>query len=279
MAAKNSDPYRFTKGGGLPHTFLGLVQAGATVAIKVGEICTWDETTGYFIPVNAVADHRYRLAIAKEEQKATALGEDVVARYIEFYSCHPDDMFEFILAAAAAIAVGDPYTLTASDSQKLTAGAGAFAVAIAVGQDNYPQRGTSISSKSYGLFSFNPICSYWGYRFSQLTRPGRKVISIAADGTLKESDMYNSLVLITGTTTVTLPAVKPGMDVIFINADGADENIDPNASDQIRLAGAQLTAGNKIANSTIGDCVQLVTESVDGFIAIMLTGTWTDGGA
>ncbi len=276
-AAVNKDPYRYTKGGGLPHTFLGLVQAGSTQAIKIGEICTWDETTGYFKPVDAVADHRYRLAIAKEEQKASALGEYTVARYMEFYSLHPDDVFEFQLAAAAAIAAGDPYTLTASDSQKLTAAAGAFAVAISVGIENYPQAsGTTLLTQSYGRFSFNPAVSYWGYRFSQLVRPGRKVIAVTADETLKESDMYNTLILITGATTITLPAVKPGMDAIFINADGNDENIDPNAADKIRLAGAVLDDGDKIANSTIGDCVQLLTEGADGFTAIMLTGTWTD---
>src|SRR4030042_6719506 len=108
MAAVNKDPYQYTKGGGQPHTFLGLVQAGATQAIKVGEICTWDETTGYFIPVDAVADHRYPLVIAKEEQKAAGRGELTKARYIEFYSLHPDDVFEFALAASGPIAVGDP---------------------------------------------------------------------------------------------------------------------------------------------------------------------------
>lgn len=276
--AKNKDPYLYTKGGGKPHTFLGLVQAGATQAIKKGEICTWDETTGYFIPVNAVADHRYPLAISKEEQKASGRGELTASRYIEFYSLHPDDVFEFELAAAAQIAAGDPYTLTASNSQKLTAAAGAFAVAIAVGQEHYPQEeDTSIAYQSYGRFSFNPICSYWGYRFNQANRPGRKVIAIAADATLKESDMYNTLILVSGTTTITLPAVKPGMDAIFVNTDGADQNIDPNGADKIRLLGALLDDGDKLSDTTVGDTVNILTESADGFIANVITGTYTDG--
>lgn len=278
MAAVNKDPYRYTKGGGTPHTFLGLVQAGSTQAIKIGEICTWDETTGYFKPVDAVADHRYPLAVSKEEQKAAGRGELTSARYMEFYSLHPDDVFEFALAAAASIAVGDPYTLTASDSQKLTAAAGAFAVAISVDFGNYPQEeDTTIISQSYGRFSFNPAVTYWGYRFSQVVRTGRKVISVTSSETLKESDMYNTLVLITGATTVTLPAVKPGMDVIFINADGDDQHVDPNAADKIRLLGALLDNGDKLSNTTIGHTVQLLTEGADGFVAIALDGTWTDG--
>ena len=279
MAASNKDPYVYSLGGGLPHTFKGLVQAGATAAIKVGEILTWNETTGYFIPVNAVADHRYWLAIAKEEQKAAGRGELIAARYIEMYALHPDDIFEFALAAAAAIAIGDPYTLTASDSQKLTAGVGAFAVAISVGNENYPQEAdTTLYTQSYGRFSFNPAVTWWGNRMSQQGRNGgRKVIAVTATATLLESDMYNSLIIITGTTTITLPAVKPGMDAIFVNGDGADQNIDPNGSDKIRLDGALLDDGDKIAQTTIGYSVQLLTESVAGFIAISVAGQWTDG--
>jgi hypothetical protein len=242
----------------------------------VGEICYFNGT--YWVPVSAVAHHRYPLAIAKEEQKASALGEYTSARYMEFYSLHPNDVFEFELAAAAAIAVGDPYTLTASDSQKLTAAAGAFAVAISVGIENYPQaNGTTLESQSYGRFSFNPAATYWGYRFSQMVRPGRKVIAVNATATLKESDMYNSLILITGATTITLPPVKPGMDAIFINADGNDQSIDPNDSDKIRLDGALLDNGDKISQTTVGYQCQLLTESADGFVCLSVPGQWTDG--
>jgi hypothetical protein len=280
MAAVNKDPFVYRKGGGLPSIFRGLVQAGATQAIKIGEICTWDETTGYFKPANAVADHRYMLAIAKEEQKATARGELTGARYIEFYSLDPMDVFEFPLAAAESLALGNPYTLTASDSQKLTAAAGAFAVAINVDDGHYPQEAdTTIANQSYARVSFNPAVTWFGLKMSQCMRPGRRIITVATSETLKESDMYNTLVLLTGAATVTLPAVKPGMDAIFINASGDDMNIDPNAADKIRLDGAQLDDGDKIANTTIGHWVNLITESADGFVAIGPTGSWTDGGA
>nr|MBC8360934.1 hypothetical protein [Candidatus Desulfatibia profunda] len=277
--ATNKDPFVYSRNkDGKPVMFKGLVQAGSTQAIKRGELCTWNETTGYFIPVNAVADHRYWLAIAAEEQKASGRHELTAIRYIDFYALHPNDIFEFALAAAAAIAYGDPYTLTASDSQKLTAAAGAFAVAISVGDGNYPQEeDTTLRNQSYGLFSFNPAVTWWGNRMSQEVRGGRKVIAVAATETLKESDMYNSLILISGTTVVTLPAVKPGMDAVFISADGADQSIDPNSADKIRLDGALLDDGDKISQTTIGYYCNLITENADGFCCIAPVGTWTDG--
>jgi len=279
MAATNKDPFVYSnRKDGKPHMFKGLVQAGSTQAIKRGEICTWNETTGYFIPIDAVADFRYPLAIAAEEQKASGRHELVASRYIEFYSLHPEDVFEFPIAAAAGVAVGDPYTLTATTTQTLTAGAGAFAVAIVVDDSHYPQEeDTTIRNQSYARFSFNPAVSYWGFRFSQLVNPGRRVLAVTATATLLEGDMYNSLILISGTTTITLPAVKPGMDAIFVNIDGADQNINPNTADAIRLNGAVLTAGNQIAQTTIGFSVQLLTESADGFIALGTTSAWTDG--
>lgn len=278
MAAVNKDPFCFSRSkDGLPLRFKGLVQAGSTQAIKVGEICTWDETTGYFIPVDAVADHRYVLAISAEEQKASGRAELVNARYIDFYALHPDDVFEFPIDAARSLALGDPFTLTASDSQKLTYGAGAFAVAIAITDDHYPQEeDTTIRNQSYARVSFNPAATWWGLRMSQLARMGRRVIAVASNETIKESDMYNTLILISGTTTVTLPAVKPGMDAIFINTDGADQNIDPNASDKIRLDGALLDNGDKIAQTTIGYTCRLITEGADGFCCLSVPGQWTD---
>lgn len=275
--ATNKDPFVYSRNkDGKPVMFKGLVQAGSTQAIKRGELCTWNETTGYFIPVNAVADHRYWLAIAAEEQKASGRHELTAIRYIDFYALHPNDIFEFALAAAAAIAYGDPYTLTAADSQKLTAAAGAFAVAISVGDGNYPQEeDTTLRNQSYGRFSFNPAVTWWGNRMSQEVRGGRKVIAVAATATLKESDMYNSLILMSGDSTITLPAVKPGMDVIFINTDGLTQAITPNASDKIRLDGALLADAAALDQTTIGFWCQLLTESADGFVCLSTPGQFT----
>jgi hypothetical protein len=272
----NKDPFVCSLSGGLPHEFLGLVQAGATQAIKIGEICYWNGT--YWVPVSAVAHHRYPLAIAKEEQKAAGRSELTGSRYIRFYALHPDDVFEFEIDAARSLAVGDTFTLTASNSQKLTYSAGAFAVAVNVDFGHYPQEeDTTIQNQSYARVAFNPACSYWGWKMSQGMRSGRRVISVSANETLAEADMYNTLILFTGAATATLPAVKPGMDAIFVNTTGDDVNIDPNASDKFRLDGALLDDGDKLSNTTIGHWVQVLAESADGFVAIAPVGTWTDG--
>ena len=282
MAAVNKDPFVYSRSkDGKPDVFLGLVQAGSDKAIKVGEICTWNETTGYFIPVNAVADFRYPLAIAKEEQKATGRAELTAIRYIEFYSLNPEDVFEFPLAAAQTLALGDPFTLTASDSQKLTAGAGAFAVAISVDYGNYPQEeDTTIRSQSYARVTFNPAVSYWGFRLSQSARTGRRVVAVASTSEILEADMYNTIIYITGGTVVTIPAVKPGMDAIFINGDGGTQEIDPADDDQIMVEGAFITAGNSITQTTVGFWCNLITYSADGFISLCgAAGQWTDKGS
>ncbi len=279
--AVNKDPFVFsTRKNGNPHTFLGLVQAGSTAAISIGEICTWNETTGYFIPVSAVSDHRYPLAVSREEQKAAVgrTGELNGERYMEFYSLHPEDVFEFELAAAVGVAIGDPYTLNA-DAQKLTAGVGAFAVAYVVGDDHYPQElNTTIRSVSHANFSFNVAASFWGYRFAKglvARGGGRKIIAIATNETLTENDMYNTLILLSGTTTITLPAVKPGMDIIVVNTDGNANIVDLNASDQFRLDGAQTTAGNYITATGAGKAVHIFTEDADGFIVRATVGEWS----
>jgi len=277
--AVNKFQFCHTKSVNGPDMFLGLVQAGATQAIKAGELCVFNETTNYWVPVDAVADaYSYSLALSAEEQKSTGRGELTGSRYMKFYSLSPDDVFEFELAAAQSLVIGDPFTLTASDSQKLTAGAGALAVAINVGDDHYPQEeDTTIRNQSYARVTFNPACTWWGFRKSQIVRPGRKVISTGT-ATLLENQMYNTLIIITSAATITLPAVKPGMDVIFLSDNAEASNVDPNSADQIRLKGALLTAGNKLTNnSAAGDSVQLITESADGFCATILYGNWTDG--
>jgi len=280
--AVNKDPFVRSKSkDGLPTVFKGLVQAGADQAIKVGEICSWNETTDYFIPIDAVADHRYPLAISKEEQKASGRAELTAERYIDFYALAPEDHFEFELAAAAGIALGDPYTLTASDSQKLTAGVGAFAVAICVDDGHYPQEeDTSIRTVTHGIFSFNPAATWWGYRMSQIARTGRRIIELADSGALAANDMYNTLVIQSGTgKTITLAAVQPGMDFIIVCAVAQALHVDPNASDAIILDGAALTAGNKLTSASgAGDLVHLITYSADGFIVINRQGSWSDGG-
>jgi len=278
MAAVNKDPFCYSQSkDGKPLVFKGLVQAGSTQAIKVGELCTWNETTGYFVPVDAVADSRYMLAIAKEEQKASGRGELTAARYIDFYALHPDDVFEFPLDAARSLALGDSFTLTASNSQALTYGAGAFAVAINIDDNHYPhEEDTTIRSQSYARVSFNPAGSWWGFRMSQVARTGRRVMTVSTTSTLLEADMYNTLILLTGDITVTLPAVKPGMDAMFVNINGGTQVLNPNDSGLIRLDGALLDDGDAITQTTVGFSCNLVTEGAAGFCCLAVPAQWTD---
>jgi len=156
--AVNKDPFVSTLNvDGQPTMFMGLVQAGTTKAIKIGEICALNKTAGYFTPITAENDFIYALAIAAEEQKAAD-----VSRYIKFYSLHPDDRFEFELNASRTLAVGDRFVLTASYSQILTYSATKYPVARSVDYGNYPDTGTTIRSRGYAVVSFNPACSYWG---------------------------------------------------------------------------------------------------------------------
>jgi len=278
MAAVNRDPFVYSnRKDGKPHMFKGLVKAGSSQAIKRGEICTWNEEEGYFTPIDAIADHRYPLAIAAEEQKASGRHELVASRYILFYSLHPEDIFEFPIAAAQSLAVGDPFTLTATTTQTLTASTGAFAVAHNVGWDHYPtEEDTTIRNQSYARVSFNPCVSYWGFRFSKLMNLGVRVITTAVDLTLLESDMYNTLILVTAAKTITLPAVKPGMDTTIIGTGANAVVIDPANADQLRIAGVLLTAGYTITSGgAAGDSVHILTEGAAGFIVLDENGTWT----
>lgn len=280
--AVNKDPFCHCLVGNDPDMFLGLVQAGATQAIKVGEICVYNKTSGYWVPASAVADGTlYPIAISAEEQKATGRGELTGARYIKFYSCSPNDVFEFELAAARSLAIGDKFTLTASNSQKLTYTAGDFAVAVNVDFGHYPQEeDTTIRNQSYARVTFNEACSYFGLTKSLVMSSGRKVISLAASTTLKENQMYNSLIIVTAAATITLPPVAPGMDIIVVSEGANAVSVDPDDADLIRLTGAQLDDGDKLtSNSAAGDAVQLITESAAGFTAFIIEGAWTDGGA
>jgi len=279
MAPINKDPFRYSKSkDGNPDIFKGLVQAGATQAIKIGEYCYFNGT--YWTPVTAVAHGRYMLAISKEEQKVAGRAELTAIRYIDFYSLHPADVFEVAINAARSLAVGDTFTLTASDSQKLTYGAGDYAVAINESCSHYPQEeDTTIRNQSVAFVTHNPQNTFWGLKRSLDVRKGRRVISSAGNITLIETDCYGgTIVLITSTGTVTVPPVKSGMDFLVISTTAAAVHVDPDDDDQIRLTGAQLTAGNKLtSNSAAGDAVRLFAEDADGFCAIIMQGAWTDG--
>jgi hypothetical protein len=252
--AENKSPWIRNLSGAPMLIFPGKVQAGSTQAIKKGEICTYDETTGYFIPADAVADRQYSLAIANEEQKAADL-----ERYMGFIALRPDDVFEFVLDASAQIALGDGLELTASNSQKLTRDIDGDAVAFSVAIDNYPEAGTTMLYRTYGQVIFNPVYSYWMQRV--LKNRLYKVIPCAASRTLKIEDC-GAVVITSDTVTITLPEsnVPIGWNVKLVVGAAAVMTVDPKpdtAGIVIKGAGPH-TAGNTVTMTDEGDFMELV---------------------
>ena len=267
MTAVNKYPFVKNLSGEKPLIFPGLVQAGSTATIKRGEICTFDETSGYWIPANAIADARYSLAIANEEQKS-----DGLARYMEFMALRPDDVFEFVLDAAAQVALGDGLEITASDSQKLTKNVDGFAVAFVVGSSNYPESGTTLRSISSAEVIFNPVYSYWMQRV--LKNKLMKVVTVTDDITLKIEDC-GALFLVTEAQTITLPnAIVPvGWNVKIIIGGDATVVIDPKPDTSgFYIKGALQAAGKYISMTDIGDFVELVWDGTNWIAANSLSG-------
>lgn len=259
MTAVNKSPWIRNLVGAPVLLFPGKVQAGSTQAIKKGEICTYDETSGYFIPLDAVADARYSLAIANEEQKAADL-----ERYMEFIALRPEDVFEFVLDASAQIVLGDGLEPTASDSQKLTRDVDGNAVAFYVGTDNYPQSGTTMLYRSYGQVIFNPVHSYWMQRV--LKNNLKKVITTAASITLKVEDC-GAVVLVTDAATITLPSgtVPIGWNVKLVDCADVVMTVDPkpDTAGIIIKGSAPHTAGNTISVTDAGDFMELLWDGTN----------------
>lgn len=269
MAAVNLSPWvKNLSGTDKPLIFPGKVQAGGTQAIKRGEICTFNETSGYFVPVDAVADNAYALAIANEEQKAADL-----ERYLEFIALRPDDVFEFVLDASAQIALGDGLELTASNSQKLTRDVDGDAVAFVVNIDNYPETGTTALYRSYAQVVFNPVYSYW---CQTVLKSGlKKVLAKTAAYTLLPEDL-GAIVTnkgASGSVTLTAPNAIVPVGWWFDMAVMADQAFvfDPKPDTAAcYIKGAAQTAGNYVSVTDIGDYIRWVWDGTDwlGYLSI-----------
>lgn len=269
MAAVNKSPWiKNLNGADKPLTFPGKVQAGGTQAIKRGEICVFNETAGYFVPVDAVADRAYALAIANEEQKA-----DGLARYMEFIALRPDDVFEFALDASAQIALGDGLELTASDSQTLTRDVDGDAVAFVVNIDNYPETGTTALYRSYAQVVFNPAYSYWCQTVEK--RGLKKVMAKTAAYTLVPEDL-GAIVTnkgASGSVTLTGPNAIVPVGWWFDMAVMADQALvfDPKPDTaECYIKGAGGGAGKYVSVTDIGDFVRWVWDGTDwlGYLSI-----------
>jgi hypothetical protein len=272
MTAVNLSPWVKNLNGAIqPLIFRGKVQAGATAAIKRGEICTYDETSGYFIPANAVADYIYSLAIANEEQKA-----DGLARYMEFMALRPDDVFEFALDASVQLALGDGLTLTASDAQKLTRDLDGNAVAFSVDDSNSPEIGTTLRYLTYALVSFNSVFSYWEQRVKKAGI--KKYINFTTAYTPKIEDC-GAVVTSTGGGTITAPEgiVPVGwfLDVVCIAAAAIIFDPKPDTASVI-IKGAVHTAGNTVSITDEADFMRLMWNGANWVAVMSISGADSD---
>jgi hypothetical protein len=258
--ATNKHPWsRNIHGASKPYLFPGKVQAGATAAIKAGEICIFNETAGYWVPVNAAADYIGPLAVANEEQKVADL-----ARYMEFIAPREGDIFEFALSAAAAVALGD--ALIISDSQTLTRDLDGLAVGFSVSQDNFPEAGTTLTSKGFVEMVFNPAVSYFNKVIMQsglkrvLAKATAYTIKLEDNGAIFTNFGAEGSVTLTGPTSIVPVGFNFQMVVAAAQAFVFDPK--PDAAAVIIKGGVQ-TAGKYVSVTDEGDFMHFVWDGTN----------------
>lgn len=275
MSATNLYTFRKNlRGAAGPHIVPMLAQAGSTQALKMGEICVYNETSGYIVPVDAAADMQYSLVIVAEEQKAAD-----VERYIQCWAPREDDVFEYTLASSSNLSLGAPLTLTASQSQQLTYSASGQAVAFYVDRGNYPDTGTTIRTISKALVCFNPEFSY--YYKNIIPKNIVKCFAVTSAYTLLMEDCGAIITNkgASGSVTVTAPnAVVPAGWNIKL-AVMADQTFvfDPKPDTaKVYIKGAAQTAGKYVSVTDIGDFAHLVWDGTDWLCYASVSGADAD---
>lgn len=169
MATNNVRFVRNLLGDPNPMVYLALFQAGATQAIKRGELL---EFTGNgntaFVPMDSDFDMVSNVAIANEEIK-----DGDRAGYYEVLVPRPGDVWEYALDAASAIVYGAPVYWASSET---VSASGTNVLGEIVGQEHYPGKqghlssdatgdaGTTINSTAYARFVIlmdNSLWSLW----------------------------------------------------------------------------------------------------------------------
>jgi hypothetical protein len=274
--AVNKDPFVRSKSkDGKAHVFRGPVQAGSTQAIKRGELCVYDKTASNWVPQSAAADFIYPMAIAKEEQKAADS-----ARMIEFYSLHPDDEFEFAIDAARALALGDPFTVTASDSQTLTYSATAFPVARCTDDGHYPETGTTVRNRSYAVVSFSIHCSAWGRLLSGDGLPIQGMITPATAAMTLYTHQSGLKIANTGAAGAVihvLPQSAPaGCEYEALNTVAQDHGFAPGAAGAAYVEGAKQTDDKDVWTDAIADTLKVTADGNGDWIGQAIIGSAAD---
>lgn len=265
----NTEVYRKNLNG-LPGPLIvpGKVQAGSTQAIKRGELCTWNETSGYFIPISAAADAAtYLLAFANEEIDAE---NTPAARYAEFIAPRWDDLFEIPLAAAASLTIGLNYVPTGTNSQTATADVDGLPVFTQAGWSNYPplhkNGGTTVSSMANGLFTVNYEYSYIK---TIIKLPGelKKVFDIATATTLL-AEWSGAVITCSSAAVINLPQNCPiGTNFKFVVKAAANMDV-VSAGGGIIIKGGVQADNKYIRMADEGDFMELVHIGSNDWVAV-----------
>ena len=211
-------------------------------------------------------DFIYALAIAKEEQKA---GDS--ERYIDFYSLHPDDEFEFEIDTARALALGDRFILTVSAAQKLTYSAVATPVARSVDYGHYPQEeDTTIRNRSYAVVSFMPNVSAWGLLINGCGLGQAKYIAVAAALTLYPE--MSGLVMFNSAEAIhTLPAAgtaPAGCHFTACVGHASAHGFEFGTGSAGYVEAAKQTDDKNITMNAIGDTLKVVADPNHDWVCI-----------
>ena len=107
---------------------------------------------------------------------------------------------------------------------------------------------------------------------------------VSSNSTLSIANHHAKYVLVTGTTTVTLPPVGIGACIVIVNnnANGTAITVDPDGADKFLydISGTVGIDGKYIQNSAgtslKGDFVKLIGLSADGWAITEKSGVWTD---
>jgi hypothetical protein len=143
MASNNQRWVRNLNGATEPFIFLALFQAGATEAIKRGELLEFTgDTNTAFVPIDSDFSMNSNIAIANEEIKS---GDR--AGYYEVIVPRPGDVFEFDLAVAAATAYGAAMYFSSSEAM---AASGSNVIGRSVGQTHYPLKQGHLTDDAAG---------------------------------------------------------------------------------------------------------------------------------
>ena len=94
--------------------------------------------------------------------------------------------------------------------------------------------------------------------------------------TLTAAQCYNSIIYVTGTCTITLPAIAAGMNLCIIADGTATVTIDPNGSEVLRRDGTAQTGGVTLVSPGVAGDMAVLTYHSSG-VWYAATNTWVVG--